>query len=329
MIRFLSTAFAAVLTFGLAATSFADPSVTNVSPAEGTVGTQFTITGTELGTKPPLVKLKLHGDATAKTIPVKLTKPFDGTTINATVLKIQPGVYDLIVTPNHGTPITVDSAFTGRAPSIDSLSATTIAPGDHVDINGSFFGTKRGKVTIGGVTAKITLWGDGKITVVVSKKNKSGTATFDIFGKGGSQDDGASADVVAPIAGKDNMIVTFDNGGAKLASTDPQLSLAEDAGGGYVLHGAVHAGTTLRQFALFGVNETIGVPHTGPLICAYQGVLSLVPFMYSSDNNNLTTTITQRAGARITGTFSGGITKQTGTGAATYHVTGTFTLTIK
>jgi hypothetical protein len=51
--------------------------------------------------------------------------------------------------------------------------------------------------------------------------------------------------------------------------------------------------------------------------------------MYSSDNNNWTTTITQRAGARITGTFSGGITKQTGTGAATYHVTGTFTLTIK
>src|SRR5262245_42854709 len=119
MMRMFSAALAAVVTLCLAAASFADPSVTDVSPSEGTVGTEIVITGTELGTKPPRAVLKLHGTTTGKTIPLKLAKPFDGTTIRATVLKLQPGVYDLIVTPNRGAPITIENAFTGRAPSID------------------------------------------------------------------------------------------------------------------------------------------------------------------------------------------------------------------
>jgi hypothetical protein len=342
MIRSFSAAFAAVLTFGLAATSFAAPAVTNVSPAEGSVGTQFTITGTELGTKPPRAVLKLHGDASAKTIPLKLTKPFDGTTINATVLKIQPGVYDLIVTPNHGSPITVDSAFTGQAPAIDSLSATTIAPGDHVDILGRFFGSKRGKVTIGDVTAKVTYWDNGKITVVVSKKNKSGTATFDIFGKGGSQNDGASATVVAPIAGKDYLKVDFDNGGPDMVCHDIANStnvakaidgLAQSHLIGNKLFGSGLGSNTHIFDIAVGGPLTQGAVYTGSDVFVLFNQVGISPASTATyDNQGITTwtvTIAQRAGNRISGSYSGTLNKTTGAGPSTYTVSGDFTLTVR
>jgi hypothetical protein len=336
MHRVFTAALAGVVTLCFAAASFADPGVTNVSPSEGTVGTEITITGTELGTKPPLVKLKLHGSTTGKTIPLKLAKPFDGTTIKATVLKLQPGVYDMIVTPNRGTPITIENAFTGRAPLIDSLSSEKIAPGDVVDIFGTFFGTKRGRVTIGDAVARITSWTDQKITVVVSKRNKPvASATFDIFGKGGTQQDGASAEVVAALTGKIHFTVNFDQGGPSMTATDPKTTLAIDnAGLSFVLN-------AVKRFGA-GINtnmHTLTITCTAPLqegtvtagnIIAIYTEAGLALRSYTSvDASGWTVVITRRAGNRVAGTITGGLVKEAGNGPATYNVTGDFLLEIQ
>jgi hypothetical protein len=335
MIRSFSAALAAVLTFALAAVSFAQPGVSQVSPAQGTVGTQITITGAELGTAKPKVALQLHGDATAKPIPLKLAAPFDGTTIHATVAKIQPGVYDLVVTPKGGSAITVMSAFTGEAPSISGLSAGTIAPGDHVDITGTFFGTLKGKVTIGGVTAKVIFWSDAKITVVVSKKNQSGSATFDILGKGGTQTAGATANVVAPITGGDHFKATFDAGGSNMNATDSKLTFWIDNGGStFTINAGQKFGsglsTNYHTFTIaVGGPISVNTFTAGSIVVAYTEA-GIAARQYSSQGaGGWTINVVSHVGNRISGTFSGGLSRASGSGASTYNVSGEFILTLK
>jgi hypothetical protein len=282
------------------------------------------------------VALRLHGDLTAKPYSLKVSGPFDGSTVHASIKKITPGLYDLIVTVKGSDPVVVDSAFTARAPLVSGISSATIAPGDSVDINGTFFGTKKGKVTIGDVTAKVTFWSDGKITVVVSKKNQSGSAAFDIFGKGGTQDDAATATVVAPISGKNHFSLDADVSGKSFTSTDNQTTFASDNVGTFVLNTARVIGgglDTSNHSLTVNVGGALAANTFGNAVvfATYQEVGLNGAIYTSQGTTDWTVTITQRVGSRVEGTCSGTLKKSSAAfpGPAQFGVTCDFILSVK
>ena len=68
-----------------------------------------------------------------------------------------------------------------KAPEIDSVDPTSGSTGDQITIHGLFFGTKKGKVTLGGKTCKVLNWemnpttGASEIRFVVPKGLSLGT----------------------------------------------------------------------------------------------------------------------------------------------------------
>lgn len=318
--------FTAALVCALAVSSFADPTLTGVT-AEGTIGTALVIAGTELGTSAPKVELRLHGDASAKALKLKTKKPYDGSTINATVGKITPGLYDLIVTPKKGTPITLESAFTARAPQFSSLSLAELTPGATVDVLGNFFGTSKGTITVADIKAKVKLWSNGKITFIVSKKNGSASAKIDIIGKGGTLDDATTVPVVAPISGSDRFSVSFDGGSSQNLNSKNQVYWLDDSVPvNFTLQGGkvTNVGATIFSITVIGpvAENTFG----GSMLVSYTEA-ALPPAIY--DGIGFQVVINAFAGNRIQGTFTGTLRKQVGSGPATRQVSGEFTLTAK
>jgi hypothetical protein len=138
-----------------------------VSQDEGTIGTEFTITGSAFGTK----KNKVLFGNTA----LKILEWTDGSIRCSIPKAFPPGSYDVIVQPYKASSITFQKAFTIRAPEIDSLDPSSASVNDQVTINGSFFGTRKGKVTLGGKNCRVLRWtmdpvtGDSEIQFVVPK----------------------------------------------------------------------------------------------------------------------------------------------------------------
>ncbi len=140
-----------------------------ISPNEGTIGTVLTISGSGFGTKNGKVavggaSLKIL-DWTEDSIQCALSKA------------LQPDTYDVIIRPQTkgATPITFRNGFAVKAPEIDSVEPTSGSVGGQITINGFFFGTKKGKVTLGKKTCKVLSWemdettGDSEIRFFVPK----------------------------------------------------------------------------------------------------------------------------------------------------------------
>jgi len=113
-------------------------------PAEGTIGTEVTITGSDI---PPTTGKILIGGTVAKIL-----------SWNNASIKCQPNKV-VSTGPFHVTiqqkpyrttsPVMLTSAFTVMAPKIDDPNPTYHGtPGDEITILGRFFGTKKGKVYI-------------------------------------------------------------------------------------------------------------------------------------------------------------------------------------
>jgi hypothetical protein len=79
-----------------------------------------------------------------------------------------------------------------KAPEIDSVDPTSGSAGDEITIYGSFFGTKKGKVTLGGKTCKVLRWtmdptsGESEIEFVVPKHLTPGVNELKIINGAGS-----------------------------------------------------------------------------------------------------------------------------------------------
>jgi hypothetical protein len=112
-----------------------------LTPQEGTIGTEITITGSGFGTKKS--KVLIGGMAT------KIAK--DGwkpDSITCTLTKIPSvGTHNVTIKTYKADDIILSNAFTVKPPEIDFLAYQGVA-GDPITLTGNFFGTKKGKVYI-------------------------------------------------------------------------------------------------------------------------------------------------------------------------------------
>ena len=146
-----------------------------ISPDKGTIGTEFSITGSGFGTRKGKVLL---GTAVSKimqwaddSIQCQLTRT------------LPPGAYDVTIKlqTKGSSPITISDGFTVEAPGIDSINPASGSIGDEITVNGFFFGTTKGKVTLGGKSCKVSKWtmdlatGGSEIQFVVPRGLSTGT----------------------------------------------------------------------------------------------------------------------------------------------------------
>ena len=149
-----------------------------VNPAEGTIGTDFTITGSGFGTK----KGKVSIGNTSVTV-----LEWSDVLISARLGKaLAPGVYDVTILPSEpkgSSAIIHNDAFVVKPVEIDSIDRDDGTAWDQITIQGRFFGTKKGKLYLeydeGGnpvrKNCKVLRWamdsasGDGEIVFVVPK----------------------------------------------------------------------------------------------------------------------------------------------------------------
>jgi hypothetical protein len=141
-----------------------------VSPSEGTIGTEITISGSGYGTK--------KGKVFIATTSLKILDWSDGLIRCLLSKALPPDTYDVTIRPQikGSSPITIPNGFTAKTPEIDSADPTHGSAGDNVTIHGSFFGTKKGKVALGGKSCKVLNWtmvattGESEIQLVIPKR---------------------------------------------------------------------------------------------------------------------------------------------------------------
>lgn len=166
-----------------------------IAPAQGTIGTVFTLTGTDLGSGTPKVTLSAAGK---KTVNLKVLTHTD-TQVTAQILKLKSGadgVYDLTITP-AGSPegFTRFGEVTIVTGVINTVTPAAPAVGTPVTIQGSGFGTKKGKVIVGGKKAKVTSWTDTEIVATLHKKTPAGSQTLVGLNKVGQFEKADAVDV--------------------------------------------------------------------------------------------------------------------------------------
>jgi hypothetical protein len=161
-------------------------------PVQASVGSVLTITGMGFGTAKPKVFLT---DGENKKYALKVTE-FDDTHIVAEVKKAVAGDLTLNVQPKGLDALT--SPVTIQPPSIhDFLDAamqdtiTSAGVNTAFVITGEYFGTKKGKIKIGGKAAKVLEWADDMIHVVMPKALANGEWTILLDNKTGVDDDEA------------------------------------------------------------------------------------------------------------------------------------------
>ena len=142
------------------------------------VGSVLTISGTGFGTAKGKVFLtdSANKKYTLKVLPTDWTD----TAITATILKAAAGDLTLNVLAK-GTTVPATSPVTIEAPAILDLqdaamqgSITSADPNTEFVITGNYFGTKKGKIRVGGKPAKLLSWADDMIHVLMPKTLANG-----------------------------------------------------------------------------------------------------------------------------------------------------------
>ncbi len=90
-------------------------------------------------------------------------------------------------------PIIVENGFTVKPPEIDSVEPTQGIVNDEITLKGLFFGTKKGKITLGGKNCRVKTWtmdptsGGSEVVFVVPKGLSAGTHDLKIINGVGSE----------------------------------------------------------------------------------------------------------------------------------------------
>jgi parallel beta-helix repeat protein len=149
-----------------------------VNPAVGTIGTEMEITGSGYG--------KTRGKVLVGNIATKILQWADSS-IRCQLTRVLPaGTYDVTIQPKGVSAIVLHDSFSVMAPEISHVDPTSGSLNDQITVYGSFFSTKRGKVTLGGKNCRITSWtmdattGDSEVRFVVPRGLSSGTYQLQI-----------------------------------------------------------------------------------------------------------------------------------------------------
>ena len=123
-----------------------------VSLGEGTIGTEFTITGSGFGTTKGKV---LIGKVALKIL--EWTDSFIGCQLEEAM---PPGIRKVTIQPKSRkvSSIIIKGGFTVEAPQIESTEPTSGSIGEEITVTGFFFGTKKGKVTLQKKRCKVLSW---------------------------------------------------------------------------------------------------------------------------------------------------------------------------
>jgi hypothetical protein len=152
-----------------------------VNPNKGTIGTEILLYGSDFGAKKGKV---LIGGSAPKIL------EWEDNSIHCQLTKaLSPVTYGVTIQPKGLDQIFIEDGFTVKAPKIDSFDPTTGSTGEEITIHGSFFGTKKGKVFLGGKSCKVRSWtmdpvtGESEIRFVVPKGLDSGTNELKVINK--------------------------------------------------------------------------------------------------------------------------------------------------
>jgi hypothetical protein len=163
------------------------PSITNLSPTSGPVGTSVTITGTNFGATQGTSTVTFNGTAASPT-------SWGGTSIAVPVpsgATTGPVVVTVAGQASNGVNFTV-------TPKIDSLSPNSGPVGTSVTISGSTFGATQGTstVTFNGTAATPTSWSATSIAVPVPAAATTGPVVVTV---GGNASNGVTFTVTPKI----------------------------------------------------------------------------------------------------------------------------------
>ncbi len=161
------------------------------------IGTQLTLVGSGFGGTTGLAKPKVFTSSVAlpKHRALKVVS-FTDTELVVQVKAGVPGDFDLTVQPKGAdqAPLVADDAVRLVTPTFEQPSPAAAGPGALVTLDPFFgpgtFGTKKGKVKVGGKKAKVMSWGADQVVFklpaklangiyVVEAKNKIGTGTVE------------------------------------------------------------------------------------------------------------------------------------------------------
>ncbi|MBM3301771.1 MAG: IPT/TIG domain-containing protein, partial [Deltaproteobacteria bacterium] len=157
-----------------------------VEPEEGTIGTTLTLAGANFGSK--------KGKVLIGGIALKVTS-WTSKAIQGVMSRVlPPGSCSIVVQPKEpkGATALGLGTFEVKSPEIVRLNKYHGAAGDEVTLVGRFFGTKKGKVLLGGRSCKVVSWtmnpvtGHSEVVFVVPKGLPKGAQDLAISNPVGS-----------------------------------------------------------------------------------------------------------------------------------------------
>ena len=112
---------------------------------QGTIGTRFTITGSEFGIEKPKVYVEYERrPGVIKKVFARVEEWSDTSVTCLWTKPLSPGTYNLWVKPNiKGADPVPEGTFTIMNPVIDEVTPDTLSVGDTITMNGQFFGNKK------------------------------------------------------------------------------------------------------------------------------------------------------------------------------------------
>ena len=354
-IRICTRALTGVALFGALATS----ALADVSPAEGTIGTEFTATFEgDLGNKPKIELSYQEQRAKAPKTPKAVAKVLsvDGGTVTF-VIQAAKGGGDFSVGVKGSDE--VSGSLRLREPEVASADKATVPAGEELVLTGDFFGddsNKRNapKVFVNGKKAKTRAFTATTLTIQLHKSTSAGLADITIQNKIGESTFNGVVTVTVPpkpIKGPDSL--SMNVGGKKVSvkftKKDPEAVVAVIAVNRLQISMAKVSGNDPRkgiktqQFTLNMILPTsleslelpaVFNPADGA-IWTDQFIKGLPPtgtvgFYTNEAGGNINVTITGRSGNRISGTFSGSLNKASGDGPGSVSFTeGEFVVTVE
>jgi PKD repeat protein len=143
------------------------PSPYDVTPGEGSIGTQIRITGAGFGDAGGKVHLRRTG-STGRTrgSALEVLSWDDGVIVARVRSAVDAALHDVTIRPKGLGAVVVGNAFTVAAPVVESVAPASGSPRDAFTVTGDCFGTQRGTVrlrcVVGGRTrsrrCKVAAW---------------------------------------------------------------------------------------------------------------------------------------------------------------------------